>query len=124
MAGKYSSTDIDKDSFLEMEWALREDAKKLEALTGRIHDERVLNAPLEAAKHRVSLVERIMKLPYIKAIRNAALGQERFVCRDDVITAIHEYAKVSASLDCLRSEPPSLLQTTGQAQARQKKEKP
>lgn len=27
----------------EMERALREDAKKLEALTGRIHDERILN---------------------------------------------------------------------------------
>jgi len=44
------------------------------------------------AKQRIALVERIMKLPYIKATRDIERGEERFVCRDDVITAIHEYA--------------------------------
>lgn len=43
--------------------------------------------------HRIELFERIMKLPYIKATRNAEVGEERFVARDDVITAFHEFAK-------------------------------
>jgi hypothetical protein len=47
----------------------------------------------EMAKQRVEIVERMMKLPYIKATRNASVGDERFVCRDDVITLIHNYAK-------------------------------
>ena len=50
-------------------------------------------APLELAKQRVTIVERLMKLSYIKATRNASMGQEIFVCRDDVITMIHEYAE-------------------------------
>jgi hypothetical protein len=45
------------------------------------------------AKQRVDLVERVMKLPYIKATRNASTGSERFICRDDLITLIHNYAK-------------------------------
>jgi hypothetical protein len=40
-------------------------------------------APLELAKQRVTIVERLMKLSYIKATRNASMGQEIFVCRDD-----------------------------------------
>jgi hypothetical protein len=53
------------------------------------------NERLELAKQRVAIVERVMKLPYIKATRNASVGQERFVARDDLITLIHDYAKVS-----------------------------
>jgi hypothetical protein len=48
---------------------------------------------LREAQQRVEIVERMMKLPYIKQTRNAEVGPERFVCRDDVITLIHEYAK-------------------------------
>jgi hypothetical protein len=49
--------------------------------------------PMDQAKQRVELADSIMKLPYIKAVRNTTTGQERFVARDDVVTAIHEYAK-------------------------------
>jgi hypothetical protein len=50
---------------------------------------------LELAKQRMAIVERIMKLPYIKATRNASLGEERFVARDDIIQAVHDYAKLT-----------------------------
>ena len=50
------------------------------------------NEPLELAKQRVAIVERVMKLPYIKATRNTETGVERFVARDDLIKAIHDYA--------------------------------
>jgi hypothetical protein len=50
---------------------------------------------LELAKQRVAIVERLKKLPYIKAVRHASVGQELFVCRDDVITMIHNYAKAN-----------------------------
>lgn len=53
-----------------------------------------VNEPLELAKQRVAIVERIMKLPYIKATRDASIGEERFVARDDIIKAVHDYAKV------------------------------
>ena len=50
------------------------------------------NERLELAKQRVAIVERIMKLPYIKQQRDTEEGQIRFVARDDVIKAIHDYA--------------------------------
>lgn len=50
------------------------------------------NEPLKLAKQRVAIVERVMKLPYIKAIRDTTRGDERFVCRDDVIKAVHDWA--------------------------------
>jgi hypothetical protein len=50
------------------------------------------NEPIALAKQRVAIVERVMKLPYIKATRNAEVGEERFVARDDLIKAIHDYA--------------------------------
>jgi hypothetical protein len=72
---------------------------------------------LRDAKQRVALAESVMKLPYIKATRNASTGQERFVARDDVITAIHEYAKQcreSAQQDSLPGSIPR--QSVGDAQ--------
>lgn len=56
------------------------------------------NEPYEMAKQRVAIVERVMKLSYIKATRNTETGQERFVCRDDVITTIHDYAKATRAV--------------------------
>lgn len=49
-----------------------------------------LTLKLELAKQRVEIVERLMKLPYIKATRNTETGQERFIARDDVITLLNE----------------------------------
>jgi hypothetical protein len=49
----------------------------------------------EMAEQRVAIVERMMKLPYIKATRDSSVGQERFVARDDMITLIHTLAKES-----------------------------
>jgi hypothetical protein len=49
----------------------------------------------EMAEQRVAIVERMMNLPYIKATRDASVGQERFVARDDMITLIHTLAKES-----------------------------
>jgi hypothetical protein len=57
------------------------------------------NKPLEMAKQRVAIMERIMKLPYIKATRDTERGEERFVCRDDVITAVHEHGKAAKKHD-------------------------
>lgn len=45
------------------------------------------------AKQRVSILERVMKLSYIKATRDTEEGEQRFVCRDDVITVLHELQK-------------------------------
>lgn len=56
------------------------------------------NEPIILAKQRMEIVERVMKLPYIKATRNAENGEERFVCRDDVITAVHDYARQGKSV--------------------------
>ena len=57
-------------------------------------DERTdYNEPFALAKQRVAIVERIMKLPYIKATRDTERGEERFVARDDIIAAVHDYAK-------------------------------
>lgn len=53
------------------------------------------NEPLELAKQRVAIVERLMKLPYIKATRDTEKGEERFIARDDVIRAVHDYAVLS-----------------------------
>jgi hypothetical protein len=53
------------------------------------------NEPIALAKQRVAIVERVMKLPYIKATRDTERGEERFVARDDLIKAIHDYATVS-----------------------------
>jgi len=58
------------------------------------------NEPLALAKQRVAIVERVMKLPYIKATRDTERGEERFVARDDLIKAVHDYATVS------RAAPP------------------
>ncbi len=50
------------------------------------------NEPLELAKQRVALMERIMKLPYIKQQRDTEEGQIRFVARDDVIKVFHDFS--------------------------------
>lgn len=50
---------------------------------------------LELAMQRVAIVGLLNKLPYIKQQRDTEEGQIRFVARDDVITAIHNYAKES-----------------------------
>jgi hypothetical protein len=64
---------------------LRQELREREARTD-------YNEPLKLAKQRVAIVERVMKLPYIKAQRDTKKGQERFVARDDLIKAIHDYA--------------------------------
>src|SRR5208283_5038266 len=53
---------------------------------------------LHDTKQRIALLERVMKLPYIKATRYASVGEERFVCRDDVVTVFHEHAKAIRAL--------------------------
>ena len=58
---------------------------------------RGLKIALELAKQRVAIVERVMKLPYIKATRDTEEGEVRFVARDDLIKAIHDYAVIGAS---------------------------
>lgn len=58
------------------------------------------NERFELAKQRIAIVERVMKLGYIKQTRNTEEGQIRFIARDDVITAIHNVAKVSRAADC------------------------
>lgn len=57
------------------------------------------NEPFVLAKQRVEIVERIMKLGYIKQTRDTEEGEIRFVSRDDVISAIHNVAKVSRAND-------------------------
>ena len=52
------------------------------------------------AKQRVEIVQRIMKLGYIKQTRDTEEGEIRFVGRDDVISVIHNVAKVSRAKDC------------------------
>ena len=58
------------------------------------------NEPLILAKQRMAIVERVMKLGYIKQTRDTEEGQIRFVARDDVITVVHNVAKVSRAADC------------------------
>lgn len=57
------------------------------------------NEPFVLAKQRVEIVERIMKLGYIKQTRDTEEGEIRFVSRDDVISAIHNVTKVSRAKD-------------------------
>jgi hypothetical protein len=63
------------------------------------------NEPLELAKQRVDIVARVMKLPYIKATRDTEVGPERFVARDDLIKAVHDYAVIRRA-DAPTPEPP------------------
>jgi hypothetical protein len=71
----------------EMQKALVEAAKRDREVA---QDE--ARASYKLAKQRVDIVERVMKLPYIKTTRNAEIGVERFVARDDLIKTIHDYA--------------------------------